>query len=86
MAAGPCPADTLHLEAKVDTSRTGQSWEWRLRHNGAEFAGGTATTGTPSGDFTVRRRTADRVGPDTIRLVATNLRIGETCDGTILLP
>lgn len=82
--AGSTVTDVLQVTATVDGTRAGQKVSWQLLHNGVRFASGTATTGDPSGDFTVRRRTNDVLGADTLRLLTTDLRTGETCDGVVL--
>ena len=73
----------LEVEAEVDSNRVGQTWGWRLVHNGSTSASGTATTTAPSGSFEVRRRMVNLAGTDTITLRASNARTGERCVGTV---
>jgi hypothetical protein len=75
----------IEVEAEVDSNRVGQTWRWRLRHNGSLSARGTATTSGPSGSFSVTRRMANLAGTDTIRLRATRPATGEVCVGTVRL-
>jgi hypothetical protein len=93
-ASGPCATGSwqlkvkpddgrIEVEAEVDTNRVGQVWNWRLSDNATQFASGSATTTAPSGSFTIERRTANRVGTDTIRLTAT--RGATTCRGVVTL-
>ena len=85
-AGASTQTDTVEVTAGVDSNRSGQSWSWKLLHNGVRIGGGTATTKAPSGAFTVRRTTNNAVGPDTIRLLASNPSTGERCDGHVVLP
>ena len=47
----------LEVEAEVDSNVSGQTWRWRISHNGSVSARGRRTTGGPSG--LLRRRAAD---------------------------
>ena len=93
-SSGPCATGSWKLKAKidngrlaveseVDTNRVGQAWSWKLSDNGTQFASGSATTAAPSGSFSIRRTTANRPGPDTVRLVAT--RGSSVCRGVVTL-
>ena len=73
----------LEVEAQVDSNRVGQTWGWRLVHNGSTSASGTAKTTAPSGSFEVRRLMVNLPGTDTITLRASNARTGERCVGTV---
>lgn len=75
----------IEIEGEVDTSRVGQSWTWKLKHNGSLSARGTETTTAPSGSFSVERRTADLAGADSFVFWATNPASGESCRGTLSL-
>ncbi len=39
----------IEVEGEADSNRSGQTWRWRLRHNGSLSARGTVTTSGPSG-------------------------------------
>ena len=67
----------LEVEAEVDSNVNGQSWSWRLTHDGNGAGHGTAQTKGPSGSFSIHRRTGDRTGADTFRFRATHA--GEVC-------
>jgi hypothetical protein len=67
----------------VDSNRVGQTWHWRLVHNGSTSASGVRKTTAPSGSFEVRRLMVNRAGTDTIRLRASNAHSGERCVGTV---
>ena len=54
----------------------------RLLQNGTKIFSGTRVTRAPSGSFTVRKVTANKVGTDTIRGRAVNAATGETCSGS----
>lgn len=73
----------LGVEGQVDSNRVGQTWTWRIVHNGSVSATGTRTTLAPSGSFTVRRTVLNRAGTDSIVWRADNVRSGETCRGTL---
>jgi hypothetical protein len=73
----------LEVEAEVDSNRVGQTWHWRLVHNGSTSASGTRKTTAPSGSFEVHRRMVNRPGTDTVTLRASNARSGERCVGTV---
>ena len=73
----------LEVEGQVDSNRVGQTWNWRMYHNGSLSAYGTRTTLAPSGSFTVRRTMLNRAGTDGIVFRAVNPRSGEVCRGTL---
>ncbi len=73
----------IEVEGEIDSNKNGQSWNWKLKHNGALSAKGSATTKAPSGSFSVRRVMVDISGTDTFVFVATNPANGETCRGTV---
>ena len=73
----------IEVEGEVDSNRNGQSWRWRIHHNGSLSARGTATTQPPSGSFEVRRVLVDAAGTDTIALRARNPRTDEVCRGVL---
>jgi len=94
---GPCTGSThwkvkaghddgrIEVEAEVDSNRNGQTWAWRIVHNGSVSARGSRTTQAPSGSFEVRRRVVDLAGTDTLTFRARNTRNGEVCRGTARL-
>ena len=71
----------LEVEAEVDSNVSGQTWHWRLRHNGSVSARGASTTSGPSGSFDVERRMSNLSGTDRFRLRATHG--GQVCRGRI---
>jgi hypothetical protein len=73
----------IEVEAEVDSNKTGQTWKWRLRHNGTVTSRGSATTSGASGSFEVHRTVVDLDGPDTLRITARNPGTGEHCSGTL---
>jgi len=68
----------LEVELEVDQNRVGRRWQVTLLRNGTRFFRGVRVTRSPSGSFTVQRRT--RAGARN-RIVATarSLSSGETC-------
>jgi hypothetical protein len=75
----------IEVEGEVDSNRNGQTWAWRLVHNGSVSAHGTRTTKAPSGSFEVHRRVVNLKGTDTLTFRARNSRSGEVCRGTVRL-
>jgi hypothetical protein len=71
----------LQVEGEVDSNHNGQTWHWKILHNGVVARRGTATTSGPSGSFSVERRVANAPGTDRIGWRATNPNTGETCHG-----
>lgn len=73
----------IEVEGEIDSNNPGQTWRWRLKHNGSLTARGTATTGGRSGSFEVRRVLVDLQGADTFVFRARNPRTGEVCRGAV---
>lgn len=75
----------LEVEGEVDSNKDGQTWKWRLVHDGSVTARGTATTSGPSGSFDVRRSVVDMKGEDHLKLRARNTESDETCSGALTI-
>ena len=73
----------IEVEGEIDSNRNGQSWRWRLVHNGSLSDRGTKSTRGPSGSFEVRRVVVDLRGTDKLVFRATNPASGETCRGVV---
>jgi len=73
----------LEVEGEIDSNRRGQTWRWRLYHNGALSAHGLRTTSGSSGSYKVRRTSVDLRGTDRFTLRAGNTRNNELCVGTV---
>ena len=73
----------IEVEGEVDSNRNGQTWRWRLKHNGSTSARGTATTRAPSGSFEVRRVVVNLAGTDHLTFRAINTGNGEVCRGSV---
>ena len=71
----------LEVEAEVDSNVTGQTWRWRLSHNGSVSARGTKITRGRSGSFDVERRMANLAGTDRFRFRAVHG--DQVCRGSI---
>ena len=56
----------IEVEYEVDSNRNGQTWRWRILHDGDLSARGTKQTRPPSGSFEVRRLLVDTRGDDVI--------------------
>jgi hypothetical protein len=75
----------IQLEAEVDSNRSGQVWDWKIKHNGNRVANGSSTTHGASGSFTVARRMANKAGTDTFVFRAVRRATGDVCRGTVSL-
>ena len=75
----------IEVEGEVDSNRVGQTWRWRIVHNGSTSSRGRARTTAPSGSFSVERRVVDVKGRDKIVFRARHRRTGETCRGVVRL-
>jgi hypothetical protein len=73
----------IEFEGEVDSNVNGQTWSWRMKHNGSVSARGTGTTHGPSGSFDVERKLADLAGTDMLVFRAKNPATGERCRGAI---
>ncbi|MEO8106509.1 MAG: hypothetical protein ABI720_04250 [Actinomycetes bacterium] len=73
----------IEVQGEVDSNVNGQTWKWRMRHNGQVSARGAATTSGPSGSFDVRRLMVDLSGTDRIGWRAKNPATGEVCRGSL---
>jgi len=73
----------LEVEGEIDSSRRGQTWRWRLYHNGSLSAHGLRTTSSSSGSYKIRRISVDLRGTDRFTLRARNTRNNELCVGTV---
>ena len=73
----------LEVEGEIDSNHVGQTWRWRLVHDGSTAARGTRTTKAPSGSFEVRRVVRNHAGTDAITLRARNVKSGELCVGKV---
>jgi hypothetical protein len=73
----------IEVEGEIDSNRSGQTWRWRLLHNGSLSDRGTRTTQPPSGSFEVRRVVVDLRGTDQLVFRATNPASGEACRGVV---
>lgn len=75
----------IDLEAEVDSNRSGQVWDWTIKHNGSVAAKGTSTTRGVSGSFTVHRRPSNKAGTDRFVFRAERRVTGAVCRGTVSL-
>ena len=73
----------IEVEGEVDSNVNGQTWRWRLSHNGRLSARGVAVTKPPSGSFDIRRLMVDAPGTDRIAWRASNPGTGEVCRGSL---
>ncbi|MEZ5094913.1 MAG: hypothetical protein R2731_01470 [Nocardioides sp.] len=73
----------IEVEGEVDSNKNGQTWRWKIKHNGTVSARGRATTKPPSGSFSVNRRMVDLSGKDVFVFRATHN--GQVCRGKVSL-
>jgi hypothetical protein len=73
--------DRIELRGHVENARPGQTWAWKIMHNGSVSAQGRKVTG--SGGFEIRRALVDLPGVDHCVFRAERLRTGEVCRGVI---
>ena len=73
----------IEVEGEVDSNVNGQTWRWRIIHNGDVSAAGVATTHAPSGSFSVERRVVNAPGSDNIGWRARNINNGQVCRGSL---
>jgi hypothetical protein len=73
----------IEVEGEVDVNRNGQTWRWRILHNGNVSLRGTARTHAPSGSFSIERRIINARGTDTIGWRARNPASGQVCRGSL---
>ena len=73
----------IEVEFQVDQNRIGRQWRVRLTDNTVVFFRGLRTTQAPSGSFTVRATTRNRLGTDRIVGRAVNVNSGEVCRGVV---
>ena len=73
----------LEVEGEVDSNRTGQTWRWRLVHNGSRLGARHPHHG--GRERLVRGAPGDREprGTDAFVFRAVNARTGEVCGGTV---
>ena len=82
VGAGPDDG-RIEVEGEVDSNRSGQSWRWRIVHNGSVSFRGTKETAGASGSFEVRRRLVDADGDDTVVWRARNRASDDVCRGKL---
>ena len=73
----------IEVECEVDSNKVGQTWRWRIRHDGSLSDKGTKKTVAPSGSFEVRRVLVDVSGDDRIVFKARNPNSDEVCRGAL---
>ena len=71
----------IEVRGQVDHARSGQSWSWKIKHNGSVSAQGRAVA--RSGQFEVRRSLVDLAGTDHCVFRAVRVTTGEVCRGAI---
>jgi hypothetical protein len=71
----------IELRGRVEDTRAGQTWTWRIKHNGSVSTQGRKVSG--SGGFEIRRALVDLPGVDHCVFRAERLRTGEVCRGRL---
>jgi hypothetical protein len=75
----------IEVEAEIDSNVNGQTWNWKLLHEGSVSASGSARTQAPSGSFSIERRTTDVAGTDNFKFRAVNPATDEVCVARVAL-
>ncbi len=75
----------LEVEAEIDSNRSGQTWRWKLRHDGRLDDRGHKQTAGRSGSFEVERKVANHSGKDSFKFRAVNRASGEVCVARVSL-
>jgi len=73
----------IEVEGEIDSNRRGQTWRWRMTHNGSGFASGRRVTKGRSGSFEVRRVPRNFRGADTFRFTARRVGTSQVCRGLV---
>jgi hypothetical protein len=73
----------LEVEGEVDSNHAGQTWQWKIRHDGNTVRHGKATTAGRSGSFSITRRIDDAAGADHVTFRAVRPATGEVCVGRV---
>ena len=73
--------ERIELRGRVEHTRAGQTWTWKIKHNGSVSAQGRSVTG--SSGFEVRRALVDLAGVDHCVFRAERVKTGEVCRGRI---
>lgn len=73
----------IEVEGEIDSNKNGQTWKWKLIHNGSRSAKGMRTTRGPSGSFEVRRVVVNAKGTDKLVFKARHLGSGQKCRGVV---
>ena len=73
----------IEVEGEIDSNKNGQTWKWKMIHNGSRSGSGTKTTKGPSGSFEVRRVMVNAKGTDKIVFKARHLGSGQRCRGVV---
>jgi hypothetical protein len=73
----------IELEWEVDSNRSGQTWQVRVRDNGVRVVATRATTAGRSGSFSIERRIGNRAGSDSLVARARDLATGQVCVGRL---
>ena len=73
----------IELRGRVEDTRSGQMWAWKIKHNGWVSASGSVTTSGSSGSFEIRRSFVDLHGTDHFVFRAVNPKSGEVCRDTV---
>jgi hypothetical protein len=76
----------IEVDYELDTNRVGQTWRVNLSDSSVVVYDGRSVTRAPSGSFEVERVIVNRPGRDVVRVVATSVRTGATCRGTVVYP
>ncbi len=71
----------IEVEGEIDSNASGQTWTWKLKHDGSVSAHGSKKTSGRSGSFEIERRMTNLSGKDHFVFRAEHR--GQVCRGTI---
>ncbi len=72
----------IEVRGRVFHARSGQTWTWKIKHNGSVSAQGRAVV--RRGHFEIRRSLVDLPGLDRCVFRAVRVSTGEVCRGRIV--
>lgn len=73
----------VEVEGEVDSNKVGQTWRWKIKHDGGVSARGRATTEAPSGSFEASELLVDLAGTDKFVFRAKHRPTGQICRGVL---
>ncbi len=79
---------TIDVSFRISSHEGGQTWDWTLTDRGfhrSDVVASGEDTAASNGKLDVKQTIPNPLGPDLIRLDATNAATGETCTGHVVV-